>query len=529
MNRNTIGVYKMESAEQFEQLKDTIEVIMNRMASEKDFKIFEWELMNNQLSPKIISKEVKAFFDLLMWGEKSELKFKTFPKFQWSFCDEKMIVKTTSILDTNRFIDLLSSIDDDKLQIEKLINFQWNDDLSEITIEIAKEDVTGLFEAIFEINKPKRNTKRKIKINNQFSYSELEISFYSDVIMSVLNNSISNIIAYFNKKNMGKYSKVYNEIFFSDHHTFKSAVKEYLLKFEIEDSESIIDAINYFGFEINSKVPKILFPFYVYSLNKNYAHLSSSVKKKLEIVIEKRLSLEETESDYPIQVETYRNAQIDFKRFINSLMCINEYYDEAKCNISLNLFLFNRYTNLYDLFESLELFKGSYFYKSIEITGEMWKVYRAKQNKKKYKIPNIVNNKYAKHKHKSNMFKDIGKFSKIDSLSVKSLLMSNLTDDEIPEIDNLLEIMNFLLNNCKQELLNYVAQEFDFSDQNIPEKISLDYSIYKLFSNDEPYEGLIKNANEKLKIYEPNKANLNETHLFEAYAYSYDSFQKSRG
>lgn len=112
-----------------------------------------------------------------------------------------------------------------------------------------------------------------------------------------------------------------------------------------QETEALLEVVHMNRTNINLKVPKIIFPWYIYALTNTYKILPKySDDKEINIVQERYIPLKQIRSRNAQEMELLDKSQRDFKSFIKSLK-VNTIYNQ-----SLNLYLFNETTNLYDIF-----------------------------------------------------------------------------------------------------------------------------------------------------------------------------------
>ncbi|MGE8003563.1 hypothetical protein [Lysinibacillus sp. NPDC093216] len=388
--------------------------------------------------------------------------------------------------------------------------FEWKLDSGGFELEIVNDSIHSFFYLLLDCqNYEIYPFTTGIDDIEEDEYASLVDNFFSDVKMSVLNDALNNLIDHFRlKREYKKYPNILKEIFFS-FDSFEKQIKEYSLSFDFLNTENLINVINVNRDTIHLKVPKILFPWYAYALMFTHKYLSS---KKINIANKKYLSLKWSRSDYPNEENLFINGQKSFQAFINSLR-VNHSSVSAKYNRSLNLYLFNETTNLYDIYNVVNTFGEDSAYMEFQaFIGES--------------IDEM--NKYERYKKKQTIFAGVSKLAKLNNLGVKTLLINEYYSKTLFENEEVWTTFNQIFDNCKNTLVNDIKEKylpiFPQPLENVPKEILIEFAIYNLFSKEEPFEEFIGNALEEgIPVYSPSSDDL-EMHLYEAYAYAYKSF-----
>lgn len=174
--------------------------------------------------------------------------------------------------------------------------------------------------------------------------------------MSMLKDALINLVNYFNvNKSDSDHSdnerKIKKEFFYNDFTIFETQFTQYLSMANHSEPDKVAEVVEDHQSAIHLKVPKICFPWYAFALCRTYKGFPKSENaKEFHIVNGQKLSLKFTRSDYPNEKEIIEKAQNDFHFFIRSLI------DGDIYNKSLNLYFFNEATNLYDLFNLVDIF-----------------------------------------------------------------------------------------------------------------------------------------------------------------------------
>lgn len=344
--------------------------------------------------------------------------------------------------------------------------------------------------------------------------------FFSDVIMSTLNDALNSLIKFFSlKRERKKYPDLVNELFYS-FDSFESNIEKYISIYNFTEKDELLDVIGSLRDVIHYKIPKIVFPWYSYALLHTYKYVGAKIK----IVREKHLPLYWSRSEYPNEEKIFIESQTDFKAFITSISTNNSCTSTNEYNKSLNLYLFNETTNLYDIYNIISNFKEDSFY----------------MNKERIKpITESINNmnKAERYKQKQKIFQAVGKIAKLNNLGIKTLFIDNYYNyysETLFDNEEVWDIFIRIFKYCKDTLVKGVKESSNSINnsalENVPQNIRVDYIIYKLFSMEEPFENFIEVALEEGQppVYTSSTGDLESTHLYEAYAYAYKNFYNSR-
>ncbi|MEK4650516.1 MULTISPECIES: hypothetical protein [unclassified Niallia] len=388
---------------------------------------------------------------------------------------------------------------------------EWEYDQTKVSsLKVVNEDVYTFFSMLISLNK----FDSVFNSNNNpetYEYEDLLEYLFSDIIMSILNDSLIKLMEFTRlKRERNKYPEIINELYYS-FDEFETNIRKFIRDYDFTEKEKLLDIIGSYRDVIHYKVPKIIFPWYAYALTYTYKYLGPNLK----IIKEKHLPLFWSKSEYPNEEELFIRSQRDLQSFMNILREKNNNH-----NKSLNLFLFNQTTNLYDVYNSVDIFKDTSYY--------MWS--------EKFSTSMIDNmDKSVRYKDKQELFDNISKVVKLDNLGVRTLMIDNYYNKTLFESDKVWFLFNRIFDYCKDSLVKLIEEKFLILYQNdlrnVPSDICIDYTIFKLFSKFEPFDQFIEVAFKEgnppvytLSIDNDNSA----THLYEAYGYAYKSFYKSK-
>lgn len=408
-------------------------------------------------------------------------------------------------------ISVIRSFEEDSI---KFPLFEWKLNSSGFELEIVNDGIQNFFYLLLDCQNYEKYPF--IKENDdieEHEYISLVDNFIADVKMSVLNDALNNLIDHFRlKREPKKYPNIVKELFFS-FDSFEKQIKEYSLSFDFLNTEDLINEINVNRETIHLKVPKILFPWYAFALM--FTHKDLTIDE-INIVKTRYLPLKSSKSDYPNEKDLFINGQKSFQAFINSLI-VNRSNVVDQYNRSLNLYLFNETTNLYDIYNVVNTFREESGYMQF--------------------LPFLVDsiddmNKYERFNRKQKIFEEAGKLAKLNNLGVKTLLLDNYDSETLFGNEEVWTTFNQIFDHCKNTLVNVIKERyipiFQEPLENVPKEILIDFAIYRLFSKEEPFEELIENILEEgLPVYSPSKDDI-EMHLYEAYAYAYKGFYEGK-
>lgn len=344
-------------------------------------------------------------------------------------------------------------------------------------------------------------------------YNNFVDTFFMDIKMALLKDAVVNLTNYIEVHSVS--TIIQNELFY-EHGYFKKKVIEYISKMDLDVPDELIDVIDDHVETIHLKVPKICFPWYVYALCYTYKRIPKSYnEKRFNIIIGEFLTLKWMRSKYPIEQADMERAQKNFKAFIKPL-ADNE--DTRDYNCSLNLSLFNETTNLYDIFNVVNLFSDDPCYMEYQ---------RLRLENKQVSIDN---DKHYRKRNKSNRqkFKGVGHIAAINTLGIKTLLIDDYYVEQLFTDERVWNVYNKIFDHIKRMLLQEVKVKRVTEYSDVPEEIRLDYCVYVLLNKEDPYKEHLEGVMESgLPIYIPS-TNQMDTHLYEAYSYAYKSFYDCR-
>ncbi|MGE7111160.1 hypothetical protein [Lysinibacillus sp. NPDC047702] len=345
----------------------------------------------------------------------------------------------------------------DKETILKIDNFNeqnliiFNDNEKGYKLEKFHDAVINEYFRLF-----KRHGKSK-KVEKYFEYLE------QDLLVTLLYESIENINGYFDTLKKHKvYSQLSKEFYFESEESFKKEVESFWGK------DKYSNHFESYYKELFNKVPRILFVWYMFSSKKLIEKTKKRGTKINKLIDPRKLPLFNFKNN---KTEILNDAKIDINFFMNKL-----YLNKLNINVSVNLFAFNKFTNLFDLYlflnksyKSLNIYyldeegiieEAIYFFESsasvINLSG---------LKMRKYLIDfDLYNNKYF-------------------------LIKEGIEREH--------DLFNNLKNTIKQKIIENTNLEYDIK---IPKEIYDDYKVFIELKKIDYYKDLIKTFN--LKLFE---------------------------
>ncbi|CAM4344478.1 hypothetical protein FHS16_002509 [Paenibacillus endophyticus] len=346
----------------------------------------------------------------------------------------------------------------------------------------------------------------------QHDYDVFLTMYFEDIKMALLKDAMVNLTNYFEVQSGS--AKIKKELFY-EASDFKEKVVEYISKTGLTDPDKLIAVIEDHVETIHLKVPKICFPWYAYALCFSYKKFPKWDNRKMfNIINGEFLALKWTRSEYPKEQEIMEQAQRNFKIFIQSLAGSE---DAKMYNCSLNLFLFNEVTNLYDIYNLVNLFRddsGYMKYQNLRLENTQVTI-----DKKHYK---------ERNKYKREMFNGVGHIAAINSFGVKTLLINNYYVEQLFTDERVWDVYNKIFDLTKRCLLQEVKENHLSKHSEVSGEIRLDYCVYSLLNNEKSYKWHLEDMlKSDLPIYVPSPDEI-KTHLYEAYSSAYKSFYDCR-
>lgn len=352
-----------------------------------------------------------------------------------------MSAKDTINKDSNK-ITKKDSLKIDNFNEQNLFIFNDND---ENVYEKFHDTVFNEYFRLFN-----RHGKLK-KIEKYFEYLE------QDLLVTLLYESIENINGYFDTVKKHKdYSQLSEEFYFESEKSFKKEVEGFW-----GNVNKYSNHFECYYNELFNKVPRILFVWYMFA-GKKLIEKTKEGGKINKLIDPRKLPLFNFKNN---KSEILNDAKLDINFFLHKLY-INK---KLNINVSVNLFAFNKVTNLFDLYMLLNKgYKESLninYLNEDDITDEMIDFYEFNAS-----VINLSGLKMRKYLIDSNIY--INKYFAIkERIELEESLFHNLK------------------NTIKQKIIENTNLEYDIK---IPEEIRNDYIVYINLKQIDYYKDLIK-------------------------------------
>jgi len=354
--------------------------------------------------------------------------------------------KDTINRNSNRIINSKETIlKIDNFNEQNLIIFNDNHE-NVYKIEKFHDDVIFEYFRLF-----KRHGKPE-KVEKYFEYLE------EDLLVTLLYESIENINGYFDTVKKHKvYSQLSKEFYFESEESFKREVEGFWGK-----GNKYSNHFESYYKELFNKVPRILFVWYMFASKKLIEKTKERGTKINKLIDPRKLPLFNFKNN---KTEILNDAKIDINFFMNELY-INK---KLNINVSVNLFAFNKVTNLFDLYVFLNKgYKESIninYLNEDDITDEIIDFYEFNAS-----VINLSGLKMRKYLIDSNIYEN-KYFAIKERIELEEGLFQNLK------------------NTIKQKIIENTNLEYDIK---IPEEIRNDYIVYIKLKQIDYYKDLIK-------------------------------------
>ncbi|MER2192137.1 MAG: hypothetical protein ABS951_14345 [Solibacillus sp.] len=197
------------------------------------------------------------------------------------------------------------------------------------------------------------------------------------------------------------------------------------------------------------------------------------------------------------QISTYNFLQLLKQKQLNS----------SGINTSVNLYLFNKYTSLFDVWM---LSKLTMKYANLNKLTKMPKL-------KQY----VKVNKKVRFQMKVELCKRVAKVTNIKGVLLKRLLVKQFLNKPLLFEEKFLEDMEGFLDDATEGLKEYILKNISNNEMymDIPEDIREDYIIYEQLKDVNPYNQLINNKMNKEFTSEFPITNTKKASFYEYYLY----------
>ncbi len=344
-------------------------------------------------------------------------------------------------------------------------------------------------------------------------------AFYSDVLVSSLNDSLDELLNFFNegkKKNKIKsYPILFAELFY-DENTFLRKIENVLEGLDDSFEDSIGNL--YCKEDIYLQIPKIILPLELFSIyyagNRQWANLINLKNRYLPLMD----SENEGESFFIKEQYLFEDMLKIMARFQKL---------DLEQNLSLCFHLFNSYSNLYDVYNGAMGFSQNHnFMRSFVIQEELKKSQAESEgSEESYGL--------SKKEIKSEKIKYLSQLSKIghlDMLEIKEMLIKGDLRFDFLFNEGILEFFYGVFNDCKICMKGAIYKHL--KDDSIlevaPDELKKAYAVYSFLSKEEPYQYLINNLIEEgIQIFGESGDNLDK-HSIENYEIFYKLLREAK-
>ncbi|WP_285398516.1 hypothetical protein [Lysinibacillus sp. fls2-241-R2A-57] len=358
------------------------------------------------------------------------------------------------------------------INLDSQSNFKW--EYKEGYFCTTSQEVDSFFKLLVSYNcNDEFNDEDDIKED----FEEIRECFLNDIVIEVLTESVEELNKQLkNKVVQNKYKDLIGELFYTVRE-MESCIKQVNFEclkdnIEVEDIIDKLYALKNSNSNANNEFLKILTPWIVFVL------LLTS--KKREVNFEKlykylKLINPKYSKEFS-EIEVYNNSRKSFNLF---MYLLNE--NKHAVNKSLCLNILNKYTDFFDIDNLV-------------------------------KTSSYISSGNEDNKDKIERFKFI---TKIDSFSVKNMLIKGSYSFYLLNYQDIWETYSVLFNKCKESLkgsIDILKETTEFKLE-LPEEIRSNYLIYKLFSNEDPYDYLIDDEDKDEQFDEKNQRIDNEEQL----------------
>lgn len=277
-----------------------------------------------------------------------------------------------------------------------------------------------------------------------------------DLLVTLLYESIENINGYFDTVKKHKvYRQLSTEFYFESEEDFKKEVEGFWGK----DTKYSNLFEGYYK-ELFNKVPRILFIWYMFAGRKLIEKTSKEGTSINKLIDPRKLPLFNFKNK---KVEILNDAKTDINFFMKELY-INK---KLNINVSVNLFAFNKVTNLFDLYVFLNKgYKLKVNYLDVEAIANE-RIYFFESNASVINLSGLKMRKYL---------------IDFDIYNNKYFAIKERIEKER-------DLFHNLKNTIKQKIIENINLEYDIK---IPEEIRNDYILYIKLKQIDYYKDLIK-------------------------------------
>lgn len=395
--------------------------------------------------------------------------------------------------------------------------FRWKILNGEYTLEITDSRVKEFLKLILVSKQISRFNDTSLEIDNN-EYERFVTYFTSSATLSLLKDALSDLSRFFFKKrNRRDYPDIFAEVFFESPNSFEHYITSCLSThtFGMGNESYLLEKSSALKSDLYYIIPKLTQPVHLFAMSYTIDTLFGAFKEYPQIIKKRSLPLFKTAGSVYSHFELYQKAQKDFKSFMGMLNKDISSQNGSLHNNSLNLFMLNELTNLYDLYKVVDLFKESrYMY---------FGMFENKNDSRK-----------SKEKHRADLeyyFNNLSAITKSDNLGLKSFILNeNYFNVDLVNTDEFWDISKSIIDCAKESLAEFIKKESDINLNDVPTEIRAQYGMYLSFAykNELFLDEITDICNVEIPIYKYNEDNLKELAMFEAYGYGYRAFYNTK-
>lgn len=433
---------------------------------------FQWEIKERKLVPKIIDEIIIEFFQVIYICEE---KKKTSIEFNSLFnCTCELICTCNA-----------KTISECECRCECLNKF-----MSECQCENGCKEMIRVLKA-----------------------------FYSDVLVSSLNDSLDELVNFFNegkkKDKIKSYPILFAELFY-DENTFLRKIENVLEGLDDSFEDSIGNL--YCKEDIYLQIPKITLPLELFAIyyagNRQWANLINLKNRYLPL-----MDSENEGKSFFIKEQYLFEDMLKIMARFRKL--------DLEHNASLCFHLFNSYSNLYDVYNGARNFSQNHnFMRSFVIQeGLKESQVQSEGSEESYGL----SNKEIKSE-KKNYLGQLSKIGHLNMIEIKELLIKGDLRFDFLFNEDILESFYGVFNDCKISMKDAIYKHFkDNSKLEIaPDELKKAYAIYSFLSKEEPYQYLVDDLIEDgIKIFGKSGDNVDK-HSIENYEIFYKLLREAK-
>ncbi|WP_394679144.1 hypothetical protein [uncultured Exiguobacterium sp.] len=426
--------------------------------------------------------------------------------------------KNLNINDIEEFSEILSNLIVEKIENKVELKYIERDDaLFSISEDSFRDwDLDNLFDWTYE----EKGWKLKVidenlmiflqgflsKSKNKL-YKKLIKSLQSDAIVGLMHDSLEKLMT-----TQKKETEVLKSIY-CDHQYFHEKINYFGQQYDVEQIDETISKLDQYLKDCQHVIPSQLIPFATYALMNNPKITTKTVNDLLNHTKNLRLKwINETAPDPQnenINHKIILNAHLSFELYVSFLdKVVIPFSGDQSYNSSLNFYVFNQSTSLYDVYVlSKEIFENSNF---INI--------QKKYPKKFYGVLDRTQ-KYTK---KNQLVEGLAHLSQIDGIMLKRFMLKHHLSSQIFKSIDLVDLSNWLITICKDKLREAIVLKDADSDLNY-------FNVYSdLSGNYSPYDKLIRKISNNQLLYKESFESTSDYIKYELYHYAYKAMYREK-